>query len=112
MNKQLITDQVLDGAFEWLLQSSDEIAQARANLIRAEYKVKAEFSRLYLKATGAVEARKAWAFSHPEYADAIERLAEAEGTWERAKDQRNRAEMIIEAWRTEQASRRVIDRIR
>lgn len=109
---QLITDEVLDAAFEWLLNSSQEIASARGNLIRAEYKTKRIFSRLFSNASGTVDQRKAYATDHPEYADAQEALAVAEEAWERAKDQRNRAELIVEAWRTEQASRRIVDKIR
>lgn len=112
MSKQLITDEVVQGAFDYLHDDSRPIASARANLIRAEYQVKRIHAKLFLAATGTIEARKAWATAHDDYAEAQERLAIAEGVWEQQKDQRNRATMILEAWRTEQASRRVVDRIR
>lgn len=110
--ERLIPTEAVDGAFSWLLSSSDKIASARANVIRAEYKVKRVYSRLYKAAEGSIESRKAWAIDHDEYAEAIEMLAQAEEAWEYAKDQRHKAEIIIEAWRTEQASRRAVDRMR
>lgn len=111
--REIITQDVLDAAFEWLLKSSDEIAAARANKIRKEFKARKVFARLFLTApTGNVETRKMWATDHSEYEGAMEDVAIAEETWERCQDQRNRAELIIEAWRTQKASQRVIDRIR
>lgn len=109
---ELISQQVVDAAFDWLLKSSDEIAAARGNKIRKEYKSKKVFSRLYLNAEGSVETRKAFATCHPEYESAMEDVAIAEEVWSRLDDQRNRASLCLDAWRTEQASRRIIDRIR
>ena len=108
----LISEDVLDSAFQWLLKSSDEIASARGNQIRMEYKAKRVFARLFLKAEGSVEVRKAWATDHDEYAVAMENVAVSEEVWERLKDQRNRAELVIEAWRSQTATKRVVDRIR
>jgi hypothetical protein len=112
MSGELISQDVLDSAFNWLLKSSDEIASARGNSVRMEYKAKRVFARLFRHAEGSVEMRKAFAMDHDEYAEAMENVAIAEETWERAKDQRNRCELILETWRTQEASQRAITRIR
>lgn len=112
MSKQLISDKALDAAFDYLNENSDKIAAARANVLRMEYKVKAVKARLVLTADGAMGLREAYAVSSPEYAAVCEEHVKSVEAWEFATDQRNRAQYVIEAWRTENASRRAIDRIR
>ena len=107
---KLLTEEVIDSAFQWLLASSEEIAMARGNVIRTEFKAKKTHARLYLQATGTIESKKAQATDSPEYEVAMEAYATAMEVWERAQDQRNRAELIIEAYRTEQASERALGR--
>jgi len=111
MTRRVITDDAVEMAFKYLHTSSEEIAMARANRIRAEYKAKRTFARLFRKADGAVEMRKAIATDHDDYAAAMEDVAIAEQTWELMSDQRNRAELILEAWRTAEASERVIGKM-
>lgn len=108
----MLPQEAVDMAFEWLLKSSEEIAAARANKIRKDYQARRVFARLYLKASGNVEARKMWATDHEEYAQAMENVAISEEVWERAQDQRNRATLIIEAWRTQSASQRALGSMR
>lgn len=112
MTRSVISDEAVEMGFHYLNTSSEEIAMARANQIRAEYKAKRVFAKLFLRAEGNVESRKAWATDHEEYAEAMENVAIAESTWERMRDQRNRAELIIEAWRTAEASGRTIKNFR
>jgi len=108
---RMISDAAVQGAFDWLLDNSGLGGAARANLTRKEFEAKYVFAQMLQRADGTVEVKKAWATTRPEYREAQRELAIAEETWENFKDQRNRAEIIIEAWRTEQASRRIIDRI-
>lgn len=107
-----ISEAAVDGAFDWLLSASDEIAAARGNKVRKDYQAKRIFARMFKHAEGNIEMKKAIAMDSDEYAAAMEDVAIAEETWSRMDDQRNRAVLIIEAWRTLQASRRAIDRIR
>lgn len=106
MSNSIITDAAVEMGFKYLNESSEEIAAARGNQIRAEYKAKRVFARQFLQADGSVEARKALATDSNEYALAMENVAIAEETWERMKDQRNRADLIIKAWQTAEASGR------
>lgn len=109
----VITPEIAQGAFDWLLSDSAAIATARANVVRAEFGAKKAFALAYKKSTdGSIESRKMDATCSAEYTEAMERLATAEGTWERMKDQRERAKVILECWRTQEASGRTLDRFR
>ena len=110
MSSLMIPNEAVEMAFLYLNNSSEEIAAARANMIRAEYKAKRVFARMFMAASGSVEARKAMATDSEEYAEAMERIAIAEETWERMTDQRNRAKLILEAWRTREATERAVSR--
>lgn len=107
-----ISEAAVDGAFHWLLSASDEIASARGNKIRKEYIAKRVFARMFIHASGSIEMKKAIAMDSDEYAAAMEDVAVSEEVWEKMCDQRNRAQLIIEAWRTSEASQRAIQRLR
>ncbi len=112
MSNGRISEEAVDAAFHWLLSSSEEIAAARGNKVRKEYLAKRVFARMFKHADGNIEMKKAIAMDSEEYAAAMEDVAIAEETWERASDQRNRAQIIIEVWRTSEASQRSIQRLR
>lgn len=105
-----LTQEVVDSAFEWLTGESDAIANARAQVLRTEFKAKKVMARLFLHAQGSVESRKAQALDSDEYETAMENYFEAVKEWERMDDQRDRARTIIEAWRTASATERAIGR--
>jgi len=108
---RLLTHEQVQAAFDVLTSSSEAAGAARGMVIRTEYKAKRVFARLYLQSTEkTADARKAWATCHEEYDAACEAHAAAEDEWERLKDQRNKAELIIEAWRTMSSNERGIMR--
>jgi hypothetical protein len=106
MQNRLITDDMAQAAFDWLASNSDDIAHARGAQIRTEYRCKKILAKEFLKAEGSVEVRKAIATCSEEYADACEDHAAAEAQWEKLKDQRNKLELLIEAWRTQASNER------
>lgn len=111
MRRPLLTEKQIQSAFDLLNESGDEIGTARAMVIRLGYKVKAVQARLTRMAPeSSLEAKKAWATAHAEYAEVCEQHAEAEGRWEKLKDQRNKAELILECWRTLSANDRGVVR--
>lgn len=110
--RNLIPEEAVQAAFDWLNQNSDLVGGARANLIRAEYKAKRIHARIMRHEQGAMELRKAKATDSDEYAAAMEDLAHAEGVWETLKDRRSKAEAILEAWRTQEASQRGLRQVR
>lgn len=109
MQKQgkLISDEWIENALEYLSTCSDKIAAARGQRVRSEFVRKQTRARLMLMSPESSAAmREAWAESHTDYIAACEEEAKAveEDEWHRS--QRNKADTIIEAWRTEQASHR------
>ena len=107
---RMITDDMASAAFDWLASNSDDISHARGALIRAEYRVKKVYARLFLAADGSIDVRKAKATCEPEYDAACEDHASAEARWEELKDKRNKLELLCEAWRTQNANERGIVR--
>jgi hypothetical protein len=101
-----ITEETVQAAFDWLNESPDHAAAKRVGLMRAEYKVKRVFARLCRSIDGSVEARKWAATCNEEYIEAQEEELARFEEWERVLDQRKKCELIIEAWRTQQASDR------
>jgi hypothetical protein len=111
--RQLITEEQIQAAFDFLNQNSEDIGAARAMQIRTEYRAKAVLARLMLLSTERTDqARKAWATAHPEYAEACEAHANAEGEFEKLRDFRNKCTLLLECYRTIEASHRTLARIR
>jgi hypothetical protein len=105
--KPLISDQWIEEALEYLATSTDQIASARAQRVRAEFNRKQIRAALMLKSLESSAAmREAWAESHSDYKEACEQEAQAVEADEWHRSQRNKCDTIIEAWRTEQASQR------
>lgn len=109
MSKQnrLISDQAIEEALNYLATSVEITAAARANRIRKEFVRKQTRAMLILRSPESSAAmREAWAESHVDYKAVCEQEAQAveADEWHRAK--RNQCDMVIEAWRTEQASHR------
>jgi len=103
----LITDEAIEAALEYLATSTDVTAAARAQRIRAEFNRKQTRAMLMLKSPESSAAmREAWAESHNEYREACEQEAQAVEADEWHRSKRNQCDMVIEAWRTEQASNR------
>ena len=104
---RLVTDEMMEEALNYLATSSQIIASARAIRLRAEFKRKRVRAKLILEsnATSAI-MREAWAESHPVYFEACEEEVKAVEADELARAERNKADTIIETYRTEEATRR------
>lgn len=108
---RILTQEQVQAAFDVLTKSSADAGAARAMVIRTEYKAKKVFARLFRAApSGNVEERKAWATMHDEYEAAMMSYADAEERWEAIKDERNKAELVMEAWRTMSSNERTVMR--
>jgi len=107
MNKRLVTDEMMEEALNYLATSSDHIAAARANRLRAEFKRKRIRAKLILESNQpSATAREAWAEAHQLYHEACEEEVRAVEADEHARSERNKADTIIETYRTEEATRR------
>lgn len=108
----LISEQTIEAAFDWLKINSGPAAAAKAERIRAEYNTKQTKGRLYLQSEeSSVAARDAWALNHPDFAAAVEREAQAVEADEFHRNQRSKAEAIIDAWRTQSSNERVLAKV-
>ena len=104
---RLVTDEMVEEALNYLATSSDHIAAARAMRLRAEFKRKRVRAKLILDSNqSSAVAREAWAEAHPLYHEACEEEVRAVEADEHARAERNKAETIIETYRTEEATRR------
>lgn len=108
----LITDKMVHAAFDWLKENSGTAAAARANRIRAEHNTKKVKGKCFLEAEGSnIAERDARALQSPSLDEAIDAEAEAVRVDEWHRNQRNKAEAIIEAWRTEQSNLRAMGKV-
>lgn len=96
----------LDEAMNFLAETDDAYAQAKTILLRREILCKRVRARIFIEGTGSVDARKAAAEGHSEVIAADEDYVEATLEFERLKAKRARAEIVIEVFRTLEASRR------
>jgi hypothetical protein len=104
---RLVTDDMVEAALNYLATASDHIAAARANRLRAEFKRKRVRAKLILESNQpSAIMREAWAEAHEVYFEACEAEVKATEIDEKAREERNKAGVVIEAWRTENANRR------
>lgn len=107
----LVADELVQRAFDWLIENSETSAQAKAARIRAEHALKRVKAQQFLSNKGTIAERDAKAIASQEYDDAVEAECAAVETDEFHKNQRNKAIAIIEAWRTEQSNMRAMGKI-
>lgn len=104
---RLVTDEMMEEALNYLATSSEIISSARARRLRAEFKRKRVRAKLILESNqSSAIAREAWAEAHPLYHEACEEEVQAVEADELARAERNKADTIIETYRTEEATRR------
>lgn len=103
----LITEERIEAALHFLATTSEDIAAARAQRLRAEFRRKRVKAELLRKANESnAQLREAWAESHPDYAQACEDECDAVQRDEFLRDRRNGADSVVSAWQTEQATAR------
>lgn len=108
----MIQDEDIEKAVEYLRDNSRAAAQAKANRIyMEEYRkvIKAQIMREFAGALGMQE-REAYADSR--YTQHLEAVKEAVEKDEYHRWMMSAAEAKIEAWRTQQANNRALDKVR
>ena len=103
----MITDKEIDRALNYLRDTVDEAAQARANRLYMEQwvkTVKAKVQTHQIGTSGA--AAEAIAASSSEYLSALEAMKQAIEADERCRFLREAANIKIEAWRTQSSNER------
>jgi hypothetical protein len=107
----IVSDKMVQDAFDWLNGHADSAAAAKAEKIRAEYRVKVARGRVFGESEGTVAERQAAADcdQHTQCAYDDEAEAVEKDEWHRVH--RSKCEAIIEAWRTEQANLRGMTKV-
>ena len=96
----MITQERMEAALNYLAESDDDFAVAKADLLRAEIVCKRTRARLYLETTGSVDERKGKVECFPAAIEVDELLVQATIAFEKLKAQRQRAEIVIDVWRS------------
>ena len=107
----LINEDMISAAFDWLHDNSRAAAKAKADRIRAEHRTKQVRAQVFLESEGTVAERESKALASNRYDEAIDAEITAVENDEFHRNQRNKAEAIIEAWRTEQSGLRAMSKV-
>jgi len=105
----LISESAIQAVFDYLEGECGGAAQAKADVVLAEYRVKSARARLILaapKELRGVDLRKAWAESHEDYIEAYEAEARAAKQWELHLRMKTWAEATYRAWQTQESNER------
>lgn len=105
-DKPLITEKSVEAALRYLAETDAKHAMAKAEINALEDLTKTVFGFSFESTTGAVEARKAAAYTTNEYIAHIEKKKQAEIAYFEMDNKRKRAMLQIEVWRSLNANRR------
>lgn len=102
----MISNARLEAALTYLAESDLSFSEALVNMDRCERKAKAVREAIFLREEGTIPAREAAAGTHTEYLEALGEYHEALGAWDYIKNKRHTEELIVDVWRSIEASRR------
>lgn len=111
MKTFIIRDETVHAAFDMLEAHAQPAAAARAMRERREDERRSAKARAFLAATGTAGERDARSLLDEGYQQACERFYAAVEADEEYRNQRNKCEAVIEAWRTVQSNFRAMGRI-
>lgn len=109
MSNELVTDDDVEKALDWLRDNAADIGEAKKMAIKSEHMLK-HIKALVMKhhADLPVSAQEREALASDRYAQAMDVAAEAAGTFERMKSLREAAALKIEVWRSMGANYRAM----
>jgi hypothetical protein len=102
----VIDEERMSNALLFLSETDDSYAIAKADMLRGELLAKRARARVFVTSEGSVEARKAGAEIHVEVCAEDDELIRATLEFEALRAKRQRAEIVIDVWRSLEASRR------
>lgn len=104
-----VRDEDVEEALDWLRDNSQEAAAAKAYRVYCEEFRKSQKSILMKEsASKNVSAQERDAYAHPKYLEHLRELQKAVYQDELMRAKRARCELVIEAWRTQEANYRAI----
>lgn len=102
----MISDERAHKALVFLAETDEPCAVAKAEMERAEFRVKAAKQTVFLHEDGTVAERTARADLHPSVSEAVDAYCKAVATYQRLANKRSTESVVIDAWRTIQSNRR------
>jgi hypothetical protein len=96
----------MEAAMEFLAETDQPFAEAKTAVMRHEILCKRIRSRVFCFVEGGVEQRKAQAETHQEVIAADDEYIAAILAFETLRARRGRAEIVIDVWRSLNASQR------
>jgi hypothetical protein len=103
----MISEERLEKALRFLAETDEKAAELKVQVHRKSYIVDLSRKREFLKADGSsIEAKKSIAEVSEQVRDAINEELESELEWEKLRAKRATEELIVEVFRTLEASRR------
>src|ERR1017187_9763084 len=96
----------MEAAMEYLAETDDTFAEAKTHVLYCEILCKRVRARVFIVEAGIVDAHKCAAEGHKDVIEADEGLCQATEHFEKLKAKRQRAEILIDVYRTLEASRR------
>ena len=96
----------MEAAMEYLADTDETFAEAKTQVLYCEILCKRVRARIFMAGEGSIEHRKCAAEGHHEVTAADEGLCQATQHFETLKAKRQRAEILIDVYRTLEASRR------
>ncbi len=114
----MITQEEVEQGLRYMRQHAADLASAKANRIYITHYLTSCLAILYSEAPGeynqrkftSVEDRKNWALSQPQYLKQLDALKIAVQEEELHKWKMEAANAIVEVWRTQESTNRMIDR--
>lgn len=107
----MISEADIEKAVDFLRDKAGEAAEARAQAEHLDHMRKVMLARLASEQEGSEAAKERLARCTPEYVEFLEGLKEARRRNYEFINHRIAATSKIDAWRTEQASHRSVDRV-
>ena len=102
----VLTESRVTDALTFLSSTDEQLAELKASVARSEYLAKLQESMGYRAATGNVDERWAEAMMLPEARKARDAQFAAVVAYEKLRARREREILIVDLWRTIEASRR------
>ena len=102
----MISQDRLEKAITFLAESDNSFAEAKVDMERAKHKADAVQNAIFLRETGTVAERSAKAGISEEYDKAMSVYFEAMGLFDYIRNKRRTEELVVDIWRSIEASRR------
>ena len=102
----MISEERLEKALRFLAETDEDFAESKVHMLRLEYATELAKKRVFLTETGNNEERKAKAESSDHVQTVLGTYLDAVGAFEKKRAKRSTEELIVEVWRSLEASRR------